>query len=93
MPTPLDSAMKSKNMVLESCNRGAFGGAVVAAAAWTIWGGSMFPAEPDPKGDPTTWTKEDMRRWLAARGLFPQESDTREALLARVLANMRSPRN
>ncbi|PHH78901.1 hypothetical protein CDD82_2773 [Ophiocordyceps australis] len=79
--------MKSKNMVL------AFGGAVVAAAAWTIWGESMFPPERDPKGDPTTWTKEEMRRWLAARNLFPQESDSREALLARILANMRSPRH
>lgn len=24
----------------------------------------MFPAEPDPKGEPETWTKEQMRRWL-----------------------------
>ncbi len=28
----------------------------------------MFPAEPDPKGDPATWTREDLRRWLAAVG-------------------------
>jgi hypothetical protein len=26
----------------------------------------MFPAEADPKGDPETWTKEELRRWLAA---------------------------
>lgn len=26
----------------------------------------MFPSEPDPTGDPETWTREDMRRWLAA---------------------------
>ncbi|PNY28707.1 Uncharacterized protein TCAP_01368, partial [Tolypocladium capitatum] len=52
----------------------------------------MFPAEPDPKGDPETWTGEEMRRWLAARSLFPRDGDTREGLLARVLANMRVPR-
>lgn len=44
---------------------GAFGGIVVAAAAWTIWGGDMFPAQPDAKGDPKTWTREELRRWLA----------------------------
>lgn len=27
-----------------------FAGLVTAAAAWTIWGGDMFPAEPDPTG-------------------------------------------
>ncbi|KAK5993855.1 hypothetical protein PT974_07292 [Cladobotryum mycophilum] len=60
MPTQLDNAMKSKNMVI------AFGGAVVAAAVWSIWGGDMFPAEPDPTGSPDTWTREEMRRWLSA---------------------------
>ncbi|EHK25996.1 uncharacterized protein TRIVIDRAFT_218166 [Trichoderma virens Gv29-8] len=84
--TPLDSAMKSKSLLL------AFGGTVVAAAVWSIFGGDMFPAQEDPKGDPETWTREEMRRWLAARNLFPQKSDTREELLARVLANMRHPR-
>ena len=44
----------------------AFGGVIAAAAAWTIWGGDMFPKEADPKGDPETWTREEMRRWLAA---------------------------
>lgn len=30
----------------------------------------MFPAGDDPKGDPETWTREELRRWLAAvRGL------------------------
>ncbi|CAH0040672.1 unnamed protein product [Clonostachys solani] len=87
MPTPLDNMMRSKNMVL------AFGGAVAAAAVWSIWGGDIFPAEPDPKGKPEEWTREEMRRWLAARNLFPGENDTREELLARVLANMRIPRS
>jgi hypothetical protein len=26
----------------------------------------MFPSEADPKGDPETWTREELRRWLAA---------------------------
>ncbi|KAG5981629.1 hypothetical protein E4U55_002741 [Claviceps digitariae] len=86
MSTPLDNAMRSKNLVL------AFGGAVVAAAVWTIWGTEMFPPQPDPQGDPETWTREEMRRWLAARNLFPQERDSRDELLARIQANMRRPR-
>lgn len=47
----------------------AFGGVVVAAAAWTIWGTELFPRQPDPTGDPETWTRAEMRRWLAAVGL------------------------
>lgn len=47
----------------------AFGGVVVAAAAWSIFGGDLFPAQEDPKGDPETWTREEMRRWLAAVSL------------------------
>ncbi|TLD25411.1 hypothetical protein PspLS_05749 [Pyricularia sp. CBS 133598] len=61
MPTPLDNAMKSKNAIL------AFTGLVTGAAVWAIWGGDMFPKESDPKGDPDTWTHEEMRRWLSAR--------------------------
>ncbi|SPN98979.1 uncharacterized protein DNG_02018 [Cephalotrichum gorgonifer] len=60
MPTALDNAMKSKNLIL------AFGGVVTAAAAWTILGSDMFPARPDPSGDPDSWTAEEMRRWLDA---------------------------
>ncbi|KAH6893074.1 hypothetical protein B0T10DRAFT_559073 [Thelonectria olida] len=86
MPTPLDNAMKSKNMVW------AFGLVVVAATAKVIWGSEMFPPEKDPTGDPNTWTREEMRRWLAARNLFPQESDSREMLLERIQANMRNSR-
>ncbi|EFQ29724.1 uncharacterized protein GLRG_04868 [Colletotrichum graminicola M1.001] len=86
MPTPLDNAMKSRSAVL------AFGGLVTAAAVWAIYGGDMFPAAPDPTGNPENWTREEMRRWLAARNLFPNDNDKREELLARVLANMRAPR-
>lgn len=36
-----------------------FAGLVTAATAWTLWGGEMFPAEPDPTGGSTvvcdTW--------------------------------------
>ncbi|KAK2062911.1 hypothetical protein LY76DRAFT_588996 [Colletotrichum caudatum] len=88
----------------------AFGGLVTAAAVWAIYGGDMFPAAPDPTGNPENWTREELRRWLAAvcvesplvnlgpcsqlsqRNLFPNDNDTREELLARVLANMRAPR-
>ncbi|OAA69292.1 hypothetical protein LEL_10168 [Akanthomyces lecanii RCEF 1005] len=85
MPTILDNTLKSKNMVL------AFGGVVAAATVWML-SGDMFPAEEDPKGEPDTWTREEMRRWLEARNLFPQSTDTREQLLARIKANLRVPR-
>ncbi|KAL1838608.1 hypothetical protein VTJ49DRAFT_2476 [Mycothermus thermophilus] len=86
MPTPLDRAMKSKNAFL------AFTGLVTGVALWAIWGGDLFPSEQDPKGDPETWTREELRRWLAARNLFPNDGDTREQLIERVKANMRIPR-
>ncbi|KAI9818084.1 MAG: hypothetical protein M1827_000709 [Pycnora praestabilis] len=44
MPTPLDRAMQSRNTFL------AFTGIVTAVAAWSIWGGDVFPAEKDPSG-------------------------------------------
>ncbi|KAI0490881.1 hypothetical protein F4859DRAFT_459561 [Xylaria cf. heliscus] len=83
MPTPLDNAMKSKNAVL------AFSGLVTAAVAWSFWGGDLFPAQADPTGNPETWTREELRRWLAARNLHPGANDTQEQLLERVKANMR----
>ncbi|APA09389.1 hypothetical protein SS1G_12184 [Sclerotinia sclerotiorum 1980 UF-70] len=86
MPTPLDRALSSKNAVL------AFTGIVTAAAAWSIWGTDMFPKEEDPNGDPATWSREELRRWLAARDLHPQSKDTREQLLERVNVNLRVPR-
>ncbi|KAJ9143712.1 hypothetical protein NKR23_g6302 [Pleurostoma richardsiae] len=86
MPTPLDNALKSRNMFL------AFTGLITGVAVWSIWGGDMFPRDEDPTGDPETWSKEEMRRWLAARNLHPQASDTREQLLERVRANLRIPR-
>ncbi|KAL2191118.1 hypothetical protein L209DRAFT_676053 [Thermothelomyces heterothallicus CBS 203.75] len=89
MPTPLDRALRSKASFLLS----SFTGLVAGAAVWAIWGGDMFPQEPDPKGDPETWTTEELRRWLAARNLHPQSSDTRQQLLERVQANMRISRN
>ncbi|KJR80746.1 uncharacterized protein SPSK_05693 [Sporothrix schenckii 1099-18] len=60
--TALDKAMRSKNAVL------AFSGLVTGVAIWAIWGGDMFPATEDPKGAPETWTREELRRWLAAVG-------------------------
>ncbi|EEY17250.1 conserved hypothetical protein [Verticillium alfalfae VaMs.102] len=90
MPTPLDNAMKSK--VRDHMLATTFGGLVTAVAVWSIYGGDMFPAAADPTGNPEEWTREEMRRWLAARNLFPGDAATREELLARVLANMRIPR-
>ncbi|PYH47413.1 Ish1 domain-containing protein [Aspergillus saccharolyticus JOP 1030-1] len=86
MPTPLDRALNSKNLFL------GFTGMVTAAAVWAIWGSDMFPAEPDPTGDPETWSHDEMRRWLRARGLLPHDSATREELLERIKANLRVPR-
>ncbi|KAK3373835.1 hypothetical protein B0T24DRAFT_624745 [Lasiosphaeria ovina] len=86
MPTPLDNALKSRNAFL------AFSGLVTGVALWAIWGGDMFPAEADPRGDPSTWPREEMRRWLASRNLHPAETDSREELLERIRANLRIPR-
>jgi len=84
MPTPLDRALQSKSAFL------GFAGIVTAVAAWTIWGqDSIFPQEPDPKGDPETWTQEELRRWLNNRRLLPSSSATKEELLRRVKDNMR----
>ncbi|GME28422.1 hypothetical protein BKCO1_520005 [Neofusicoccum parvum] len=58
MPTPLDRVTQSRGAFF------AFAGLVTAATAWVIWGGDMFPAEPDPTGDPSTWSAAELRRWL-----------------------------
>ncbi|PQE33999.1 STE24 endopeptidase protein [Rutstroemia sp. NJR-2017a WRK4] len=71
MPTPIDRALSSKvlcstysvKFLIANCS---FTGIVTAAAAWSIWGGDMFPKEADPTGDPETWSREELRRWLAA---------------------------
>ncbi|KAI1759411.1 hypothetical protein GGR53DRAFT_149104 [Hypoxylon sp. FL1150] len=44
----------------------AFSGLVTAALVWSMWGGNVFPPDADPKGDPQEWTREELRRWLAA---------------------------
>ena len=87
MPTPLDRAMHSKSAFL------GFTGIIGAVAAWTVWGNEpLFPKEPDPKGDPTTWTDSELQRWLKNRNLLPTGKETRAELLARVEANMRAPK-
>ncbi|KAK8216683.1 hypothetical protein M8818_001646 [Zalaria obscura] len=86
MPTQLDRAMQSKNLFF------GFAGLVTAVAAWSIWGGDMFPQQADPKGDPQTWTEDELRRWLNARNLMAGSTATRAELLARVEANMRAPK-
>ncbi|KAK3070682.1 hypothetical protein LTR53_010025 [Teratosphaeriaceae sp. CCFEE 6253] len=69
-----------------------FAGIVTAVSVWSIWGGDMFPQAVDPKGEPETWSEDDMRRWLNSRNLMAGSTATREELLARVKANMRAPR-
>ncbi|KGM92169.1 uncharacterized protein PADG_11707 [Paracoccidioides brasiliensis Pb18] len=88
MPTQLDKALNSKNLFL------GFAGLVTAAAAWSIWGGEMFPAADSlsaPTGDPENWTIEELRRWLSSRGLLPSPNASRGDLIERVKANMRLP--
>ncbi|KIW62106.1 hypothetical protein PV05_02154 [Exophiala xenobiotica] len=41
-----------------------FAGLVTVASLWNWWGGDLFPAEGDPKGDPEYWTETELRRWL-----------------------------
>ncbi|CAL3963180.1 unnamed protein product [Diplocarpon coronariae] len=86
MPTPLDRALNSKLTSI------AFTGIVTAVAVWSIWGQDMFPKEPDPTGNPESWTYEEMRTWLASRNLHPNPKDNKQQLLERVKANMRTPR-
>ncbi|KZF24747.1 hypothetical protein L228DRAFT_281790 [Xylona heveae TC161] len=85
MPTQLDRALQSKGLFV------AFTGLVTAVAAWSIWGSDIFPAESDPKGNPEDWTTTELRRWLEARKLHPDARATREELIERVKANMRTP--
>ncbi|KAI0593069.1 hypothetical protein F4775DRAFT_597577 [Biscogniauxia sp. FL1348] len=87
MSTPLDKVMRSK--VLMDFYIKVFSGLVTGALAWSLWGGQIFPAAADPTGDPEDWTRDELRRWLAARNLHPQAGATREELLERVKANMR----
>ena len=45
----------------------AFSALVTGAVVWSLWGGEqLFPPEPDPTGNPEDWTREELRRWLAA---------------------------
>ncbi|EMC91480.1 hypothetical protein BAUCODRAFT_39664 [Baudoinia panamericana UAMH 10762] len=85
MPTPIDRAMQSRNLLL------GFAAIVTLVAAWSIWGQNMFPQQVDPKGEPENWSKDEMKRWLNARGLMAGSAATREELLARVMAQMRAP--
>lgn len=58
-------------MTREITNRTiAFAGAVIGAWAWSMTGGETFPREADPTGDPETWTREELRRWLSAVSSF-----------------------
>ena len=86
MPTPLDRMTQSRNLFL------GFAGLVGAASLWNMWGGEMFPQEADPKGDPSTWTETELRRWLKARNLEADSKMSREDLVERVKANLKPTR-
>ncbi|KXT09623.1 hypothetical protein AC579_875 [Pseudocercospora musae] len=83
---PATPSFKKYNLFL------GFTALVTAATAWSIWGQDMFPKEPDPTGEPESWTDTEMRRWLNGRNLMAGSTATREELLARVKANMRAAR-
>ncbi|KAK8197411.1 hypothetical protein HDK77DRAFT_15268 [Phyllosticta capitalensis] len=85
MSTPLDRLTQSRGAFLT------FAGIITAATAWTIWGGDMFPREPDPTGDPENWTATELKRWLNNRNLMPNHNASRAELVERVKANMRLP--
>ncbi|KAL1974302.1 hypothetical protein VTN31DRAFT_4506 [Thermomyces dupontii] len=87
MPNQIEKVINAKNLVL------GFAAIVTAASVWSIWGGDIFPPEPDPIGDPTQWATEELKRWLRKRDLLPDEGASREALIERVHANMRTPRS
>jgi len=83
MPTPVDRALQSRNLFF------GFAGIVTVASLWTMWGGDVFPAEGDPRGDPEYWTETEMRRWLKLRNLQPDSKMSRAELLERVKANLK----
>lgn len=86
MRTPLDKALNQRSSLA------AFTGMVVAATAWLFWSQDIFPKEADPVGNPDTWTREELRRWLAARSLFPDNNSTDEELAERVKSLIRLPK-
>lgn len=58
MPTPIDRALQSRNLFF------GFAGLVALASLSSMFGGDIFPAEKDPKGEPESWTDDELRRWL-----------------------------
>lgn len=82
--TPLDKMTQSRNLFL------GFAGLVTAASLYNFWSGDVFPQEADPKGDPSTWTETELRRWLKARNIEVESSGkmTREQMVERVKVNL-----
>ena len=74
MPNPMEGAMRSKNAVLGNQRRPGlsimrlqcqgFAGIITAAAAWSIWGGDIFPAQSDPTGSKKPLRIPFWGRWL-----------------------------
>ncbi|RKF75507.1 hypothetical protein GcM1_233033 [Golovinomyces cichoracearum] len=86
MPTSLDRALNQRSSLL------AFTGIITGIAAWMILFQDIFPKARDPTGNPETWTRAELIRWLATRDLQPSDNDSNEALLERVKCHLKAPR-
>lgn len=83
MPTPMDRALQSRNLFF------GFAGLITLASLTSMFGGNIFPEEKDPKGNPETWTEEELRRWLRRRdGSEPGSKLSRDELIEKVKAKM-----
>ncbi|TQS35649.1 hypothetical protein Golomagni_03926 [Golovinomyces magnicellulatus] len=86
MPTSLDRALNQRSSLF------AFTGIITGIAAWMILFQDIFPKASDPAGNPETWTRDELMRWLAARDLQPNDNDSNEVLLERVKCNLKASR-
>ncbi|KAF2864492.1 hypothetical protein K470DRAFT_254133 [Piedraia hortae CBS 480.64] len=57
-PTPLDRAVRSQNIFF------GFALAVSAAAAWSIWGGEVFPSQKKDDRLLEEWTNTELKEFL-----------------------------
>ncbi|KAA8905537.1 hypothetical protein FN846DRAFT_950295 [Sphaerosporella brunnea] len=82
-PTALDRLLSSRNAFF------AFAGIIVGVSAWAIWRDEPLlgsPSPDDPFGDPSEWSEPELRRWLMAHDITPDEQETQEQLVQVVKA-------
>ncbi|PSK55197.1 hypothetical protein B9Z65_2586 [Elsinoe australis] len=88
-PTQLDRTMQSRNVFI------GFAGLVTAVSVWMIWGqGDMFPKKKpakEPTGEPTTWSEDELRKYLTERNLAVGKNPTHQELVAMVIAKKEAP--